>query len=776
MTQTSDTHSNWLIVESKFDPQKAQTNETLFALGNGYLGMRGSFEEGLPGYTTEGTYINGFYESEALVYGERLYGYAENRQKMLNLANPKIIQLSIDDQVFSLLDGEILAYERVLDMQHGTLLRKFRWQSPHGKQISVEIERFISHAHPHLAAIRYRVAPLNFSATLKLRSVINLQPQQNQHTEEDPRLGSGFREDVLLTEAQHLNSGSAVLIQKTKTTQLSVSCGIHSVLETQSAYTSRPYDSGGYFGHEYVIEAHSDVPITLTKYIAYFTSPQTPPAQLLEVSQAALQQAQTMGYLALRQQHSAYLADFWEKADILIDGDNTLQKGIRFNMLHLLQSTGKDGKRNVAAKGLTGEGYEGHYFWDSETYILPFFLYTVPQISRKLLEYRYATLPQARARAREMAHPRGALYPWRTINGEECSPYFPAGTAQYHINADIALAIKRYFEATEDLEFMKVCGAEMLFETARLWYDLGDFIAAKDQQFCINGVTGPDEYTCIVDNNAYTNLMARENLRSAIDIAALLKEATPQVYANLAERLDLQDGELENWKKAADLMYVPYDEALGIIPQDDSFLKKAPWDFANTPLNHYPLLLHYHPLVIYRHQVCKQADLLLAEFLLSEQFDLEQKRRDYAYYEPLTTHDSSLSTCIFGIMAAELGDTEKSYQYFVDTATTDLQNKKGNTKDGIHAANMAGTWMAIVFGFAGMRATKKLSFSPLIPAQWQAYAFKVQYQGRSIKIHIDRHNVTLQLLKGAPLALRLYQRDLTLRDAQPQTFPFQASE
>lgn len=748
--------STWHIVEQPFDPGRNQFYETLFALGNGYLGLRGTFEEGLPpSVSVEGTYINGFYDTEPIIYGEKLYGFAENRQTMLNLPNAKIMRLYLEDEAFTLQAGTLLEYRRWLDMREGVLYRQLTWRSPQGRELRLETERLVLLARPHLALIRYRVTPLNFSGELRLLSALDGMAQQHSAETHDPRLGAGFKERVLFPEAQVVDGTRGRLQLRTKTTGFRVACGIEHALATASAWSVTPREEGVFLGCEFTVAARAGEPFTLEKTLAYVSTRAPEAAELLSAVDAALDAAAVAGFEALKAEQRAYLAEFWERTDILIAGDEKLQRGLRFNMFHLLQSVGKDGRTNIAAKGLTGEGYEGHTFWDTEIYILPFFLYNNPEISRKLLEYRYHTLPQARERARQLAHPRGALFPWRTIGGEECSPFFPAGTAQYHIDADIAFAVKRYWEATEDAPFMRDFGVELLCETARLWADVGHFAPGKG--FCIFGVTGPDEYTCVVDNNAYTNLMARENLRFAWQMADWLRETDPAAFAALAERIGLAADEPAAWQAAADAMYIPYDAERGIIPQDDSFLSKPVWDFAHTPKEHYPLLLHYHPLVLYRHQVCKQADLVLAEFLLSDQFDRAQKQRDFAYYEPLTTHDSSLSPCIFGIMAAELGDHEKAYHYFVDAAITDLENKKGNTQDGIHAANMAGAWQMVVFGFAGMRVTAEgLSFAPMLPPAWQGYAFKIRYRGRVIAVDVRPEGTQLRLLAGAPLIVRLH--------------------
>jgi trehalose/maltose hydrolase-like predicted phosphorylase len=753
MTYPTPEPENWQIVEPEFRLEDAQLYETLFALGNGYLGMRGTFEEGLGRSSVEGTYINGFYESAPIIYGEKFIGYAENKQTILNLANAKVIRLSLDGEDFNLLTGRLLSYQRSLDLRHGVLRRSLRWESPRGKQIQLEVERLVLHTRRHVALIRYHLTPLNFDGSLTLTSLIDGAIRQSEHAEDDPRLGTQFKGEVLRMEEKTFQGETALMAHSTVTTQFSVACGIRDSLDVSCDRQTFVEDQS--IGFVYRLAGRQGIPATLDKFMAYYTSLDTASDQLISAVTEELDRAVGSGFDSLCAEQQRYMEDFWDSADIQIEGDDHLQRGIRFNLFHLLQGTGQDGRTNIAAKGLTGLGYEGHYFWDTEVYILPFFLYTRPEIARKLLEYRYHILDKARQRARQMSHSRGALYSWRSINGEECSANFPTGTAQYHINADIAFAIWRYYDATHDLDFMQRCGAEILCETARLWVDVGAYIAARGNRFCINGVTGPDEYQILVNNNAYTNLLARQNLRFACETLAFLKQNAPAAYQALAAKIGLQEDEPAPWQKAAENMYIPYEQERGITSQDDTFLGKPAWDFAGTPRENYPLLLHYHPLVVMRYQVCKQADVLLAEFLLHDQFDLAQKQRDYAYYEPLTTHDSSLSGAIFGILAAELGDVDKAYRYFAETATLDLENKHGNTQAGIHAANMAGTWQGIVYGFAGMRAKNGLSFNPVIPAQWRSYAFKVRYQGRQISVHVTKEGAEFKLLAGEPLEIRV---------------------
>lgn len=741
----------WSLREKNFSGKDNYINETLFAIGNGYIGMRGNFEEGFSDSAVtglQGTYINGFYETETIKYGEAAYGYAEKSQTMLNVTNSKIIRLFLEDEEFNMLTGQVVDYERVLSFKEGILRRSLIWRSPKGKEVKINIERFISLNHKNIISIAYEVTPLNFEGIIRLVSELD-GDVANQAADKDPRVGSGLKGRVLSVVEKLSNKSFGAIVQQTQNSKFYLACTMEHELYSEEEYNIENYEEELKVGVVYNIKVNKGKAIRLDKFIAYTTSRDCCDEEVLVKSVEEVNKAKILGSKKLKKEQEDYLKRFWYRTDIEIIGDEVLQQGIRFNMFHLLQAVGRDGYTNIAAKGLTGEGYEGHYFWDTEIYMLPFFLYNNPDISRKLLEYRYSILPKARERARVMSHSKGALYPWRTINGEECSAYYPAGTAQYHIDADIAFAIKRYMEATLDKEFLLKYGAEMLFETARLWSDLGEFVKSKGNKFCINEVTGPDEYTALVNNNCYTNLMAKENLEYAYTTALSLKKSFSAEFERISSKIQLEEDEISSWKTAADNMYIPYEENLQIHPQDDSFMSKTPWDFENTPKYKYPLLIHFHPLVIYRHQVCKQADLILAEFLLSSRFSKEQKKRDYDFYEKLTTHDSSLSTCVFSIAASEIGYYDKAYKYFSETAVMDLTNSHGNTKDGIHAANMAGAWMCIVNGFAGMRAYEDtLGFNPYLPKEWKGYCFKVTYRGRLIEVKVSEAEISYRLLEG----------------------------
>ncbi|RCX20635.1 alpha,alpha-trehalose phosphorylase [Fontibacillus phaseoli] len=749
----------WRIREESYSEKNHQRNESVFALGNGYIGLRGNFEEGYHG--TEGTsvtgnYLNGFYDSEPIHYPEGAYGYPARNHAMLNVPDAKIVRLEIEGYSFSLQSGTVHKHSRELDMKGGLLHRLVEWESPAGHRVRIQIRRLVSLERKHLASFSYEVTALNFDGEVRLISMINGEVAGPEGgSQGDPRVGARRLEPSLLLEESGRDAAGCWMKHRTRHTGFALVTGIRHSLEAPGEVEDKRIADGPRKGIQYVFPLESGETARLTKFIAYHTSRDYPEEELTARNTEVLAEAEERGFEALAAEQRSYLERFWSRGDVEIQGDPALQQGMRFNAFGLLQSVGRDGVTNIGAKGLTGEGYEGHYFWDTEMYMLPFFTFTQPEIARALLEFRYATLDKARERAAEMSQ-KGALYPWRTIAGEENSAYFPAGTAQAHINADIAYGIRQYVLATGDVMFLAEKGAEILFETSRFWADLGHFNPARGGAFCIDAVTGPDEYTAIVNNNAYTNLMVREQLKYACETVSLLQKSFPEHYGRLQREIGLTETEVTDWKRAADLMFIPFDVELGIYAQDDTFLSKKKWDFAGTPADKYPLLLHYHPLVIYRHQVLKQADFVMATFLLGDRFSLAEKIRNYRYYEPLTTHDSSLSPCIHSIVSAEIGDLEGAYNYFNRTVRMDLDDVNKNVKDGLHTAAMAGSWMSVVNGFGGLRlfGDGMLSFSPSLPPQWESCRFKVTNRGRLLEVCIGRDEVGYTLLEGEAFTIR----------------------
>ena len=751
----------WNIIEKRFHPEFLAQSETMMALGNGYLGMRGCPEEGGP-YTENATLINGFYETSSIVYPEDAYGFAKTGQTILGVTDSKIIKLFVDDEPFWLPNANLLSYDRRLNMKSGTLDREILWETPAGKQVLITSRRLVSFANRHAAAISYRVTLLNAAASLVISSEMKTNEPNSVADANDPRQTKGFAGAVLHPRTSYAKNRRVVLCHTTQKSCLTLACATDHLFETSCAHEDKVAYAENFGQVVFTIDARPGCPIQLTKYIVYHTSDNASPEELCGRTEWTMDRMMVQRFQQLLASQEEFMDDFWRRSDVRVKDvreDRTkrstveIQQAIRFNLFHILQASARSEDAGVPAKGLTGQAYEGHYFWDTEIYLLPFLIYTSPRIAKNLLTFRYKMLAQARAHARELGH-RGAMFPWRTISGEEASAYYAAGTAQYHINADIMYALRKYVQATGDEAFLRDCGAEMLVETARLWLDLGFYSDAKGGKFCINSVTGPDEYNTVVNNNAYTNLMARENLRYAAQTVEVLRATDPDNYSVLVHKTSLEPSEVEAWTRAAERMYVPYDEKLKIIPQDDSFLDREPWDFGNTPPEHYPLLLFYHPLNIYRKQVIKQADVALAMFLLGNAFSPVTKKRNFEFYDPLTTGDSSLSSCVEAIIAAQVGDTEKAIRYGMAALLMDLADVGGNVKDGCHIASMGGTWMMLIYGLGGMRDDDGvLSFWPRrAPEENAALRFPVTYRGQMLEVEIGPENVEYTLLQGESLA------------------------
>ena len=751
--------SKWVLQEEGISKETIVQNETLFALSNGHFGTRGSLEEAYltPEYSYgESTLVNGFYDSEPIQYGEWAYGYAKNHQTIIPVPNGKKLTISLNGEPFHLKIGTTTDHKRTLDLKKGLLTRQFVWTSPENQSIDVKIERFVSYDYPELLVQKIWIIPHQdgnqLEVTAETDDLTKMSHSAKEEDSHDPRKKTVKERRF---DSRNIKGSTNKLMHiSPHHTDLNLIIGATDTFSDQSATIKEN-------GHQvsWTVETKKNQTISLERYMAYgfiFTDPNEVENQARHIDKL-LSTVKKEGYAALREKHLTYMNDFWTQSDIEIEGDDTLQIGLRFNIFHLHQAAGRDGLTNMSAKGLTGEGYEGHYFWDTEMYMLPFFIYTQPTIAKQLLKYRHSILPKARDRAREMAVDNGVLFAWRTINGEEASPYYPAGTAQIHINGDIAHAVNTYLEATEDKEFARKEGLDILIETARFYEAYGHYDDLRDGAFVMNDVTGPDEYTAIVNNNFYTNLLAKHTFNYAIKWVNKALEENDEVTQQTLNRLHFNKQELKAWKKAADSMFLPYDEDQQLTMQDDSAFHKKVWDFNQTPKENYPLLLHYHPLTIYRHQVNKQADTVLAQFLFSTEFSQEQKDRDYAYYESITTHDSSLSRSIFGIMASDIGQIDKAYGYFMDTALMDITDLQGNTKDGVHTANMGGTWMSIVYGFAGLRVVKDtLCFFPKLPKQWETVSFTLQFRGRALKVTLKSGDVTYSLLKGDPIEIEQF--------------------
>jgi len=736
----------WCVRETGLDLGVLAQSESVFTLSNGHIGWRGNLDEGEP-HGLPGSYLNGLFEARPLPYAEAGYGYPEAGQTVINVTNGKLIRLLVDDQPFDVRYGQLVAHERVLDFRTGLLRRQVEWVSPGGRGVRVRSARLVSLVQRSVAAICYEVEALDTAVRVVLQSELVA-------NETLPPSGGDPREAAVLlaplvSEDHACDGTGASLLHRTAVSGLRVGAAMEHHVDAPPSMlvSSESFPDLGRVTITAMLEPGQR--LRLVKFVAYgWSAVRSQPAVADQVA-AALTVAVQTGWEGLVAEHGAYLDEFWECADVEVEGDERVQQAVRFALFHVLQAGARAEGRAIAAKGLTGPGYDGHAFWDTETFVLPVLTYTAPRAAADALRWRYSILPKARARAAQLGL-KGAVFPWRTIAGHECSGYWPAGTAAFHVGADIADAVVRYISVTGDEAFERDIGVELLAQTARLWCSLGHHDPAG--RFRIDGVTGPDEYSAIADNNVYTNLMAQHNLVSAADAA--------QRHPDRALDLGITAEEIGAWRDAAMAMVVPFDGALGVHSQAEGFTSHEIWDFDATSDNQYPLLLHFPYFNLYRKQVVKQADLVLAMHLRGAAFTTAEKARNFAYYEALTVRDSSLSACTQAVLAAETGHLDLAYDYLTEAALMDLDDREHNTRDGLHVASLAGTWIALVSGFAGLRESDgNVAFCPRLPAGITRLALTICVQNSRLNVEITPTTTTYRVLDGQPLPL--------LHDGQP---------
>jgi alpha,alpha-trehalose phosphorylase len=740
----------WAVTEEQLHLDVLAQSESVFALSNGHIGFRGNLDEGEP-FGLPGTYLNAFYETRPLPYAEAGYGYPEDGQTLINVTNAKLIRLLVDDEPFDIRYGELVRHVRRLDFRAGTLTREVEWRSPVGRAVLVRSTRLVSFSQRSAAAIRYEVEPLDGTMRVVIQSELvtnESQPPQSS----DPRAAAALA-DALVAEDHIARDLRVLLLHATRRSGLRMAAGMDHMVQGPDG-TVTGCESEDHLGRVTVTaDLGSGSTLRLDKLIAYGWSSQRSFSSLRDQAEAALAAARKSGFDGLAADQRAYLDAFWERADVEVGGDAELQQAVRFALFHTLQSGARAEQRAIAAKGLTGPGYDGHCFWDTEAFVLPVLTYTSPDAAADALRWRRSTLGLAEERARTLGL-AGAAFPWRTIRGQECSSYWPAGTAAFHIGADIAAAVVRYVAATGDEDFERDVGLELLVKTARLYMSLGHHDA--EGAFHIDGVTGPDEYSALADDNVYTNLMVQRNLRAAAEVC-------PK-HVDHARELGVTTEELSAWRGAAEAMTVPWDDLLKVHPQSEDFTRQPRWDFSSTGEDGYPLLLHYPYFELYRRQVVKQADLVLALHLCGDSFTDEEKARDFDYYEEITVRDSSLSACTQAVMAAEVGHLDLAYDYFGEAALMDLEDLEHNTRDGLHIASLAGSWIAAVMGFGGLRDDGgDLRFAPKLPSHITHLTFRVTWRGRTLRVSVQDRRATYDLLAGDELELFHHADQVTVR-------------
>ncbi|MEU6366936.1 glycosyl hydrolase family 65 protein [Streptomyces sp. NPDC046931] len=756
ITQTSYTVEPWVLRERGLHPDVLPQSESVFALSNGHVGWRGNLDEGEP-HGLPGSYLNGVHELHPLPYAEAGYGYPESGQTVINVTNGKIIRLLVDDEPFDLRYGRLRSHERVLDLRAGTLTRTCEWTSPAGTTVRVRSTRLVSFTQRAIAAVAYEVEAVDGPARVVVQSELVANEQLPGHNG-DPR-AAVVLESPLEAEEQFAKDGRLRLVHRTRRSGLRVGAAADHLVSGPDPTTTESEATDHLARLTIASALDPGERLRVEKLVSYGWSGTRSLPAISDQVDAALAAAAGVGWSGLLAEQRAYLDEFWARSDVEIDGDEQIQQAVRFALFHVLQAGARAEQRAIPAKGLTGSGYDGHAFWDTEMFVLPLLTYTSPGAVAEALRWRQSTLPAARERAVQLGL-RGAAFPWRTIEGSEGSAYWPAGTAAFHVNADIADAVVRYTSATGDEQFERDTGVELLVETARLWRSLGH----HDHRgtFHLDGVTGPDEYSAVADDNTYTNLMARANLLAAVDVV--------ERHPRRAAELGVDEEESAAWRDAAEAMHLPYNDELGVHEQHAGFTRYQRWDFASTRPDQYPLLLHFPYFDLYRKQVVKQADLVLAMYTCSPHFDAEHKARNFAYYEPLTVRDSSLSACCQAVMAAETGHLRLAYDYLHEAALMDLQDLEHNTRDGLHIASLAGTWMALVAGFGGMRHHgERVAFAPRLPEQFGRLAFTLELRGCRLRVEIGRTAATYTLLGRGPLTIHHHGEPLTLDAEKPQT-------
>ncbi len=739
----------WCLRETRAPADGLRQVESLFALGNGHIGIRGTLDEPQPA-GMPGTYLNSLYELRELTYPEDAYGFPERSQTVVPAPDGTLVQLTIGDTTFDVRAGRTTRHERALDLRAGTLSRDVEWTAPDGEAVRVRSTRLVPFTRPAVTVLRYQVSAVDAPVTVRLDSDVVANAEQPEQRD-DPRAATVLQRP--LDPQRHVSEPAGGLLE-----HRTGRSGIRVV--TMVGHTVSGAD------HEISTDADPDrirttvtatlapgETLELVKILAYAWSDRHDPGRLEHDARHDRDTALRDGVDALLAEQRRHLDAFWRTADVELDGDPQVQQAVRFGLFHVLQAGDQTVPHPVPAKGLTGNGYDGHAMWDTESFVLPVLTYTHPTCAEEALRWRHATLAKARDRADELGL-AGAAFPWRTINGDEGSGYWPASTAALHVNADIADAVLRYAAATGDEAFVRDCGRELLVETARLWRRVA--YRGDDGRYHIDGVTGPDEYTAVVRDNLFTNLMAQRNLRGAARYAARYP-GEPEV----------PEDECAAWLEIADGLHLPYNADRGVHEQNAGFTTLQEWDF--DAADEYPLLLHHPYFDLYRRQVIKQSDVVLAMHLRGDAFTAEEKARNFAYYEARTVRDSSLSAPSQAVLAAELGHLELAHDYLAESALQDLQDPGEKSGDGLHIASLAGSWTALVMGFGGLRDHDgTLAFAPRLPSHLGRLRFSLIWRGARLRVTVTPQDAAYELDDGS-VDLTHHGRPVTVRAGEPVT-------
>lgn len=737
----------WNIIEEGFTPGYNKISESIFSLGNGRMGQRGNFEETYSGEKLQGSYVAGIYYPDKTRVGWWKNGYPEYFAKVLNAANWIGLEIRIDGEVLDLHHTEVSDFRRVLNMQEGYLERTFTATLSSGKRVAVRATRFCSIVDDEAGALRYSITPLNFDGQIEITAFID-----GAIRNQDSNYDEGFWDLV----DGHVKDNSAYLTLRTRKTGFDVCTGMlfHVYQDgRQLASAVSAVEKDKFVGGKVTVAGSENQETVIVKYAANLTSENHGREVLVAECEKVVAKVAAKGFEKLLEEQAAAWAAKWQESDIVITGDVAAQQGIRFNIFQLNQTyTGEDARLNIGPKGFTGEKYGGSTYWDTEAYCIPFYLATADQqVARNLLVYRYNQLGKAIENAEKLGFNKGAaLYPMVTMNGEECHNEWEITFEEIHRNAAIAFAIFNYIRYTGDVAYLAAHGLEVLIGIARFWAQRVNWSEAR-QQYVMLGVTGPNEYENNVNNNWYTSTMATWCLQYTIESLGHMNDAI------IAKTSFDADTEVAKWQHIIDNMYYPEDAERGIFLQQDGYLDKEQVLVKELDPSQRPLNQKWSWDRILRSCFIKQADVLQGFYFLEDRFDMDTLRRNFDFYEPRTVHESSLSPCIHAILAAKLGDGERAYEFYLRTSRLDLDDYNNDTEDGLHITSMAGTWMSVVEGFAGMRVRDgQLQFTPFLPGKWESFAFSIRFRSNILKVEINKHRVVLENKKGGDVAVKVY--------------------
>ncbi|WP_295795733.1 glycoside hydrolase family 65 protein [Mucilaginibacter sp.] len=751
----------WKIIEEGFNPHHNKISESIFSLGNGRMGQRANFEEAYSGETLQGNYVAGVYYPDKTRVGWWKNGYPEYFAKVLNAANWIGIDINIDGETLDLAKCEVLQFRRELNMQAGYLKRNFTAKTAGGKIVEVEATRFCSMADDEAGAIKYTITPKNFSGHLTITPFID-----GDVINKDSNYDEKFWDEI---KKESWNDGGFIQL-RTKKTGFEVATGmLIRVFQGDEAVklNTQAVTKEKYIAAKFKLQATEGQSISIIKYAANLSSQNYAAADLPAKLKETLALTSNKGFDTMLAEQAEAWAGKWKMNDIIIEGDASAQQAIRFNIFQLNQTyTGEDDRLNIGPKGFTGEKYGGSTYWDTEAYCVPFYLSTADQkVTKNLLLYRYKQLGKAIDNAKLLGFTNGAaLYPMVTMDGTECHNEWEITFEEIHRNGAIAYAIFNYVRYTADEAYLVDYGLEVLIAIARFWSQRVNW-SGERQQYVMLGVTGPNEYENNVNNNWYTSTLATWCMKYTTEVVEKVKAAEPEKYAALVGKISFN--EEEETARFADIiakMYYAYDEKQQVFLQQDGYLDKEQILVKDLPAVDRPINQKWSWDRILRSCYIKQADVLQGIYFFEGDYDLETIRRNFDFYEPRTVHESSLSPCVHAILAAKLGDEARAYEFYLRTARLDLDDYNNDTEDGCHITSMAGTWMAVVEGFGGMRVKDgKLSFQPFLPGKWKSFSFHIGFRGAVLNVKVSKEGVQIKNLSGSATTVLIHDKEQVVK-------------